>query len=669
MAGRTWLQQATPITFGLKAAGWLRRARSRRRHGSRRRSTTALGPAVRRRVGHARRARRSRAGRRRSALGARARAAGAGDAVARPPRSSRVARVRARRRDRDRRKDRARSGLLAQTGDRRGARAAGDGGRLVDHAAQAESGARRDRRRRGRARARARRHDARARCCRSTSAALGGWQAEWDTMPELVDRRRRCRRARWPRRSRRLVVDPGANAREPRDDRRARAGRSGGDAPGAGDRQAGGARASSSAPRAGPWKKQRAFADVLADDPAVTAMLDRSEIDASAVDPRAISGRRRRSSASVLARHGRGRRRMPHVRPRRMPLELRRRGRSAMARRCCSRTRWARRANSGNRSRLRSRPCFRMIRYDTRGHGASDAPQGPYTIEMLGLDALAVLDAAGVDRAHVCGLSLGGLTAMWLAVQQPGPRRNRSCLRARRRASATRRCGTSGSHRCRHRDVDSLADAAIGRWFTETFRRLTRTSSRSTGACCRRRRRAGMPRPVPPFATPTCDREIGAITAPALVIAGHHDPVTPPADADDIRARIPAARVALLDGAHIINVEQAEAFNAQLSAFITDRGPGMDERERHDGGHDDPAAGARRRARRSRRRSDDAAHRGISGPDHALRVGRDLDAARPRRTHPAHPRPRHARSRSAASTSSACTPAPRSTREDSPETT
>ena len=62
---------------------------------------------------------------------------------------------------------------------------------------------------------------------------------------------------------------------------------------------------------------------------------------------------------------------------------------------------------------------FRIIRYDTRGHGASDVPDGPYAIETLGLDAVAVLDAAGAGRAHICGLSLGGLTAMWLGVHRP----------------------------------------------------------------------------------------------------------------------------------------------------------------------------------------------------------------------------------------------------------
>src|SRR6476469_4795331 len=62
---------------------------------------------------------------------------------------------------------------------------------------------------------------------------------------------------------------------------------------------------------------------------------------------------------------------------------------------------------------------FRIIRYDTRGHGSSDVPEGQYTIETLGLDAIAIMDAAKVERAHVCGLSLGGLTAMWLGVNAP----------------------------------------------------------------------------------------------------------------------------------------------------------------------------------------------------------------------------------------------------------
>ena len=112
---------------------------------------------------------------------------------------------------------------------------------------------------------------------------------------------------------------------------------------------------------------------------------------------------------------------------------------------------------------------FRIIRYDTRGHGASDVPAGSYAIDALGLDAIAILDAAGVERAHVCGLSLGGLTAMWLGVH--APHRIRSLVlssTAARIGSASMwderiaQVGTVG--------VGSLADAAMGRWFTAGYR-------------------------------------------------------------------------------------------------------------------------------------------------------------------------------------------------------
>jgi pimeloyl-ACP methyl ester carboxylesterase len=62
---------------------------------------------------------------------------------------------------------------------------------------------------------------------------------------------------------------------------------------------------------------------------------------------------------------------------------------------------------------------FRIVRYDTRGHGLSDAPPGPYTVERLSLDALALLDALDIQQANLCGLSLGGLTALWLAIHRP----------------------------------------------------------------------------------------------------------------------------------------------------------------------------------------------------------------------------------------------------------
>lgn len=210
---------------------------------------------------------------------------------------------------------------------------------------------------------------------------------------------------------------------------------------------------------------------------------------------------------------------------------------------------------------------FRIIRYDTRGHGESDVPAGPYTIEMLGLDAVAILDAAQVERAHICGLSLGGLTAMWLGVHVP--ERVRSIVLA----STAARIGNAMMWeerivQVRGAGVGSIADAAMGRWFTEPFRAqhpeivasyhrmLSDTPAGGYAACCEAIRDADL-RPA-----------ITRIEAPTLVVAGHHDPVTPPSDAEDMRSRIPNSRVSLLDAAHIANVEQAQAFNQLLSSFF-----------------------------------------------------------------------------------------------------
>ena len=211
---------------------------------------------------------------------------------------------------------------------------------------------------------------------------------------------------------------------------------------------------------------------------------------------------------------------------------------------------------------------FQIIWYDTRGHGGSDAPRGEYTIDQLGLDAIAILDAAGVERAHVCGLSLGGLTAMWLGVNAPG--RIRSLILS----STAARIGSVSMWTERIAQVNAtgvaaLADAAMGRWFTAGYRAahadVVTVFHRMLGAipadgyvgCCAALRDADL-------------REaIKTVAAPTLVIAGREDPVTPPSDAEDMGARIRGARVEILEAAHIANVEQAHAYTDLVSSFIT----------------------------------------------------------------------------------------------------
>jgi 3-oxoadipate enol-lactonase len=214
---------------------------------------------------------------------------------------------------------------------------------------------------------------------------------------------------------------------------------------------------------------------------------------------------------------------------------------------------------------------FRIIRYDTRGHGRSGAPAGPYTIESLGLDALAILDAAGVTRAHVCGLSLGGLTAMWLGVHAAA--RVDTLMLA---STAARICDAAfwqnRIEQVEGAGIEPLADASMTRWFTDPFRAahpevvdgfrrmLVASPAGGYAACCGVLRDADL------------REEIGRIAAPGLVLVGRHDPVTPPADAEAIRARIRDARVTVLDAAHLANVEKADAFNGEVLAFINEKG-------------------------------------------------------------------------------------------------
>ncbi len=210
---------------------------------------------------------------------------------------------------------------------------------------------------------------------------------------------------------------------------------------------------------------------------------------------------------------------------------------------------------------------FRVITYDARGHGFSQVTAGHYSIEQLGRDALAILDDAGVESAHVCGISLGGITAMWMGVN--APRRIGSLVLANTAA----RIGSveMWSERIafvKQQGMATLADLTMPRWFTEGFR-------------------AREPHTVEQFRTmvATCPKDgylsccaalrdedlrdaIGTIRCPVLCIAGSADPATPPEALRFIHERITGSRMVLLDAAHLTNVEQHEAFTNAVMEFI-----------------------------------------------------------------------------------------------------
>jgi 3-oxoadipate enol-lactonase len=202
---------------------------------------------------------------------------------------------------------------------------------------------------------------------------------------------------------------------------------------------------------------------------------------------------------------------------------------------------------------------FRLVRYDTRGHGGSDTPPGPYSVEDLGGDVLELLDQHGIERAHVAGLSLGGMTAMWLAINAP-ERVDRLALLCTTSQHGPPELWVERARQAREEGMEALAGITMERWFTDAFRErepetverhraiVAATDPEGYANCCAVLERANL--------TP----QLGGVTAETLVIAAAQDPSTPP-DPHALRIRdgIPGARLEVFDpGSHMIAVERAD---------------------------------------------------------------------------------------------------------------
>jgi 3-oxoadipate enol-lactonase len=201
---------------------------------------------------------------------------------------------------------------------------------------------------------------------------------------------------------------------------------------------------------------------------------------------------------------------------------------------------------------------FRLVRYDHRGHGGSPVPPGPYTLDDLGRDVLALLDSLGAERFSFCGLSVGGMVGMWLASDAPERvERLALCCTAPRFDSDTY---DARARKVRAEGVGPIADAVLERWFTPEFRatrpetvQWARSMLRGTPAegyagCCEAVRDADL------------TNRLKDIRAATLVIAGAEDPVATVDGAESIRDSIPEARLVVIEGAaHLANVEQSEA--------------------------------------------------------------------------------------------------------------
>jgi 3-oxoadipate enol-lactonase len=213
---------------------------------------------------------------------------------------------------------------------------------------------------------------------------------------------------------------------------------------------------------------------------------------------------------------------------------------------------------------------FRLVRYDRRGHGKSGVPKGPYTMEMLGRDVLAVLDALKIEKINWCGLSMGGMVGMWLGANAP-QRINRLILSNTSAYFADKEIWNGRIKTVREKGLASIVGGTMERWFTQGFRErepnkiawlsemFLATDPEGYIACGEAVRDMD-------------HREIiKSITAPTLVIAGRHDPATTVEHGEFIRSRIPGASMTVLDAAHIANVEQPHDYTDVVLGFLTQK--------------------------------------------------------------------------------------------------
>jgi 3-oxoadipate enol-lactonase len=210
----------------------------------------------------------------------------------------------------------------------------------------------------------------------------------------------------------------------------------------------------------------------------------------------------------------------------------------------------------------------RVLRYDTRGHGASAVPAGASSIDDLGRDVLALLDHLRIDRVHFCGLSLGGMTGMWLAIH--APRRIASLVLA----NTAPQIGTPQMWNARiaavgTQGMKAISEAAIARWFTPRFiagspavaadlkAMFERTPAAGYTSCCAANRDADLRSSIA--------RIRGATT---LVVSGTHDVATPPAHGQWMAKQIFGAGYVELSTAHLSNVEMPKVFTGLVCDHV-----------------------------------------------------------------------------------------------------
>jgi len=217
---------------------------------------------------------------------------------------------------------------------------------------------------------------------------------------------------------------------------------------------------------------------------------------------------------------------------------------------------------------------FKVLRFDTRGHGASSAPAGAYTLEQMADDVHGLFTALGIKQTHWCGLSMGGMIGQTFAIKYPGifktmvladttsyyPPEAQSAWGDRIKLAETK-------------GMEPFGEMMVSRWFTEAYVKSGAPALTRIAASVRATKAAGFIGCCHAIPKINVTARLKEIKCPTLVIVGEQDPGTPVAMAREIHDNLPGSELVILpNAAHLSNVEQTQAFDAALLDFIARHG-------------------------------------------------------------------------------------------------
>ena len=210
---------------------------------------------------------------------------------------------------------------------------------------------------------------------------------------------------------------------------------------------------------------------------------------------------------------------------------------------------------------------FRLLRYDTRGHGQSSITPGPYIIEQLSWDVVRLLDFLQLDRVYFCGLSMGGMTGMFLGANAPN-RFHKIVL-----CNTAAKIGTLESWNARIAAVQkggmhAVAGAVLERWLTPVYRAAHPTETAEVLRMLEEANAEGYVANCAAVRDMDQRDALQNVTVPTLVLAGTHDSSTPAADGQFVAKHIPGAKYVEVNAAHLSNLEARDEFNSHVTNFL-----------------------------------------------------------------------------------------------------